>query len=145
MTGKKKVLSELAFAVYALVMLRLLLLRPTASGRSLNLVPFRTIAEYFVYLSDGAEYLAPLRRYAAVNLVGNTVLFLPLGAALPLLFPRLRRWIPFLTAVIGILLLVEAAQYILGVGAADVDDLLLNTLGAAAGFAAMRRFGKTTV
>jgi len=126
-------------------MLRLLIFRGGPHGRSLNLIPFRTIAEYFVYLSDSSEYLSGMRRYALVNLVGNLALFVPLGVLLPALFPRLRKAVPFLLTVLAALLCVETIQYLLGVGAADVDDLLLNTLGALAGFAAAGRIRKPMV
>lgn len=69
----------------------------------------------------------------------NVVLFLPLGFLMPLVWPRLcELWH---AVVFGVLLsgLVECSQ-LLNFRATDVDDLILNTLGAAAGYLGFRLF-----
>ena len=69
-----------------------------------------------------------------VNVVGNLGAFMPLG----FLWPLLRRgrtgvWqVGLLAAALS--LLIEALQYALGRRTADVDDVLLNTLGGLLGY-----------
>lgn len=76
-----------------------------------------------------------------VNIVGNIVMFMPLAMLVPLLD---RRWDGFWRmAFFGLVcsLGIECLQYVLATRTADVDDLVLNTLGTMMGyrlFAAMR-------
>lgn len=97
----------------------------------MNLHPFRTIRLYLKLLQSGGPNLV---RIALANLLGNVVLFLPMGFLLPLLLPGLRRWYRVLLTAAGIIAAVELLQMVLLVGTCDVDDLLLNLLGAAAGY-----------
>lgn len=68
---------------------------------------------------------------------GNVLWFVPLGLLFPRLWPRLGLW---RTALCGMALslLVEACQCVLGTGTPDVDDVLLNALGAALGYGLCR-------
>lgn len=96
-----------------------------------NLYPLRTIRLYLRLLRSSRPHLV---RIALVNLLGNVVLFLPLGFLTPMLFPGLRRWHRMLLTAAGIIIAVELLQMVLLVGTCDVDDLLLNLLGTAAGY-----------
>lgn len=128
-------------AVYGALMIWLLFLRRRGSFHSMNLVPFATIRE-FLEAAGGADYLA---RHAAVNLAGNVVMFVPLGFFPPALFPWLRSFRRDMLACAAAIVLVECMQYLLWCGSADVDDLILNLCGAAAGyglFAAARNLFK---
>ena len=123
--------------LYSLVMAYLLLLnRPVLVQRSINLVPLRTVQqfEYLLRRQNGAD----LSRIAFANLAGNVLLFLPLGFLPPMVWPKLRTWLRTLGIAAGAVICVEAAQYVTRRGAADVDDLLLNMLGAAIGFLIFR-------
>lgn len=71
---------------------------------------------------------------AWLNPLLNIAMFLPLGLLLPLAAKPFRRWYRTLAAGAGVSLLIEAIQYILRRGQADVDDLLCNTLGAVLGY-----------
>ena len=64
---------------------------------------------------------------------GNMMWFMPLGALLPKLFPK-AGWFHALLAGLALSLLVECMQYVLGTGVSDIDDVLLNTLGALTGY-----------
>ena len=68
----------------------------------------------------------------------NIALFIPLGALLPLLAGPFRKWYAALAAGFGTTLAIESAQYMLGRGMFDVDDLFLNTLGGIFGYVLMR-------
>lgn len=97
-----------------------------ASGeRVLILQPFRNLA---LALHDSELYR---------SIVMNTALFVPVGMALPFLFPA--QWkapLRFLLCGCFSLLLsagIEFIQYQYGLGDAEVDDLICNTLGGLIG------------
>ena len=79
---------------------------------------------------------------AEYDLTGNLLniaLFLPLGFFLPLLWPEWNRPIPVLLFGAAFSLLIEASQ-LLNLRNTDVDDILLNTLGAVIGLLLYRAF-----
>ena len=83
-----------------------------------------------VNLRDGDRPLATIAGAA-----GNVALFVPLGFLLPLLAPRLDRL--WRTVAAGFLLstAVELSQLAFpGIRRPDVNDVLMNTLGAAVGY-----------
>ncbi len=69
-----------------------------------------------------------------LNVVGNIVVFIPVGLFLPKLITRCKNL--FLTALLTLELsfCVEMIQLVTKVGSFDVDDLVLNTLGGVCGF-----------
>ena len=100
---------------------------------AVNLQPLRTIRLYLRLLQRGM-----LTKLALTNLLGNLILFLPLGAFLPTLFPGLRRLWKTLAACTALIVVVEISQVLLLLGSCDVDDLILNLLGASAGYGLAR-------
>ena len=104
-----------------------------------NFVPLRTIRIYWTYALQTAGAAAETadsfwHSYYLRNLAGNLVLFLPMGIFLPLLFSKLRRfWRTLLTTAL-IVVCVEGLQLLTRTGSCDVDDLILNLLGCAAGY-----------
>ncbi|HEY2421159.1 MAG TPA: VanZ family protein [Neobacillus sp.] len=90
--------------------------------RSINLIPFHSIMEYI----SGSSH--NLRRFALGNVVGNIVIFIPLGIYLPL-FKNDKRVKTNLLFIFILSLLVEIIQGLLAIGAADIDDIILNCLG----------------
>lgn len=140
---KGKPWTAACFGGYCAMMLWLLLCRSGSGGEAayweavkghLNLVPFRTIARYIRLL--GWTENRYLRIHALVNLAGNVVLFLPMGCFLPALFSRLRKlWKTLLWTALAVGA-VEGMQLFLTVGSCDIDDLILNTAGAALGYLA---------
>jgi len=97
---------------------------------SLNLVPMRSLLGI---ASIGAAQMSR-------QIVGNVVLFVPLGLLAPALSPRLRSARGVALLGLSVSLAVETAQFIQAtVGfarlrAVDVDDVLLNVLGALVGY-----------
>ena len=63
----------------------------------------------------------------------NAVMFFPFGFLLPFLFPEKRKWTTVIAAGFWFSLLIELSQLI-SFRATDVDDLIMNSLGAAIGF-----------
>lgn len=93
-----------------------------------NLVPLREIYRNFRYyhiLGSG---------FFLVNVVGNVAAFMPFGFILPIISRRSRLW--YNTVSFGFIfsMTLETLQILLRVGSFDVDDMILNTLGAAFGF-----------
>lgn len=95
-----------------------------------NFVPFRTILNY---ASGNAGMGVALR-----NLLGNILLFVPMGILLPLVFPGLRRVRRIAVTTLVISLALEVVQLVTGLGVFDVDDLILNVSGAVLGAAVSR-------
>ena len=69
-----------------------------------------------------------------LNPLLNVAMFLPLGVLLPLAAKPFRRSYWTLAAGTAASLVIEALQYTLGRGQADVDDLICNVLGAMLGY-----------
>ena len=100
-------------------------------ARSVNLVPFKTISLYIKWIFDGNRYnnYIPL-----TNLGVNLILLFPMGFFLPNLFGILRNFIGYLSTNILVLALIETIQLISRRGSFDVDDFILNILGAIIGY-----------
>lgn len=142
----KKVTSKrffkILFTVYIVVVIKVIIFKyPFAQLRAIadtwqkgvileglgtaNFVPFHTIKMYidYAYKLNSVE-----------NLAGNILVFVPFGFLFPMVFQDGGKFsVMFLNAftfVIGI----ETFQLFSAFGAFDVDDILLNCLGAALGF-----------
>lgn len=90
-----------------------------------NFTPFRTIRMYIVYAHKLNSF---------ENLVGNILIFVPFGFGLPCVWmPGRRLDITLLNAFVFVLG-IEVFQLMSAFGAFDVDDLLLNCLGAVWGY-----------
>jgi len=92
-----------------------------------NTKPFTTIRLFYNSRRMNSEY----KKY---NLLGNFAGFIPLGLLLPFIFPRLRNLYKILVAGFILSLFFESMQLIFNLGVFDVDDLILNTVGALAGY-----------
>lgn len=133
------------FVAYCSCMLWLLFAReqnpaalpfPVYLRAHVNLHPFRTIRLFTRIL------VPPVRKslvWAAIrNLLGNIFLFTPLGIFLPAVFPLLRSFLRTFFSTLLIISVIELTQLALMVGSCDVDDLLLNVLGASLGYGLYR-------
>ena len=86
--------------------------------RGLSLVPFHELA-------DAQSVFAPVFGYG-----GNIAFFVPVGVLAWVVFGRAGRAIAC-AALFS--LAMEVGQYVFALGLSDVDDLIMNTLGAALG------------
>lgn len=101
-------------------------------GGSVNLEPFHTIRNYVrFYRNTGSPV-------SIMNLLGNAVIMVPLGVLLPLLFRSMRHFWTCLPLCALTAVGVEWLQWVTATGAADVDDSILNFLGAALGYFLVR-------
>ncbi len=99
---------------------------------SINLVPFRSIRGNVFYIIEGTDRY--MIRHSVINLFGNVIMFMPYGFCTPRLFERFRRFGMFVLLSLGILLSVETIQVLTLRGSFDIDDIILNMLGAIIGF-----------
>lgn len=67
------------------------------------------------------------------NVVGNIVVFLPIGMFLPKLMDRCRNLITTTLFSFELSLCIEVIQLVTKTGSFDVDDLFLNTIGGCLG------------
>ncbi|WP_219837895.1 VanZ family protein [Paenibacillus sp. R14(2021)] len=105
-----------------------------SSGYHYNVVPLHTIKLYVVHA--GRFDL----NYWLVNLVGNIAVFAPLGLTVPYIC-RLKL-LKFTVVFVLALFLLESLQLLLQRGSFDIDDILLNTVGAWLGFACLHLIRK---
>ena len=129
------------FLVYLLIVIKLIIfkypmdqLRAIATWRkdvilegldTANFTPFKTIRMYidYAYMLNSFE-----------NLVGNILVFVPFGFLLPYVWKKAGSfWVMLLNAVIFVLG-IEVFQLFSAFGAFDVDDIILNCLGAVWGY-----------
>ena len=95
---------------------------------SYNYVPFQEIRRF------GRLWRNRHTASAFLNLFGNVIGFLPFGFFLPVITRKLRNG-PFVVLMAFCVSLgVELIQLVLKAGCCDVDDVILNTFGAAAGY-----------
>jgi glycopeptide antibiotics resistance protein len=116
------------FICYILLLIKILLVsRSSYSGlRSINLIPFYSIKEYIFSNS------AIIKKFAFGNVIGNIIIFIPLGTYL-LLFKKDKRIITNLLVIFIVSLFVESIQGFLAIGASDIDDIILNCIGGLIG------------
>lgn len=103
-----------------------------AWGGAVNLEPFYTISRFWRHFCRTGS-LSSL-----FNLLGNVVILIPLGVLLPVMFRPMRRMWLFVPLLAVVCAGVEWLQWYTGLGIADVDDSILNFVGAMAGWFATR-------
>ena len=90
-----------------------------------------TEQQYFAGISKYREQLGMFAMFT--NLFGNVLIFMPFGFFMPVACKNRRFFSAFFYSF-GLSLCVETFQLVAKVGSFDVDDLLLNTVGGAAGY-----------
>ena len=132
MTKKWLLFNVSLFGVYLLVLIKLIVLKYTVDftfptslfSLNSNFIPGKTI---FGYLSGEPSWWI-----AIYNLLGNVLLFVPLGIFLPSFF-RAITWEGVLAVTLGFSVVLEISQLFV-VGTPDIDDVILNSLGAILGY-----------
>jgi glycopeptide antibiotics resistance protein len=127
------------FSVYCTLMVCLLFGRaqyePALRAENFNPMPFDTILRFVRVL--GGDYSLAMKRHAVVNLVGNVIMFVPLGYFTARLWRTFRPLWRCALLGAGIIVCVELAQFLNRVGSCDFDDLLLNVVGICIGYGLM--------
>jgi len=91
-----------------------------------NFIPLHTIGIYLANLDSG---------YWVRQMAGNLFLLLPVGLLGPVVLPWMDRWLRVLVASLALSTAIELAQLWVPDRSADVDDVLLNVVGAVLGYA----------
>lgn len=139
-TGKKRLfVNILLYAVFAfyILLLLLILFRRFQGSRSVNLVPLRSILAFITGTDLDSGRAVPLdpafvRGLALSNILGNIVIFIPLGVYITLFNKDKTLWKNALWAALASLA-AEAVQVAFKLGTGDIDDIILNGLGGLLG------------
>ena len=92
-----------------------------------NIIPFATIVEYI----RGMILNNINTSIVIINFATNLLLFAPMGFFVPILFQsRIKNTKQFAIMIIMLTLIVEILQFITYRGSTDIDDIILNTIGA---------------
>jgi glycopeptide antibiotics resistance protein len=137
-----KIFFSISFVFYLLALIILLFLDSSrgyiSSELSLieytrnysNFVPFTTISMYITAIIDGSMNLdIPIK-----NLFGNFIMFLPMGIYLPYYIKKANKVSVFTISMVSLLFVIEIIQLVSRRGSFDIDDFILNMLGALVGF-----------
>lgn len=138
-----RVICYAIFIIYLLFLMKIVLFKYTglvdvvkgiATGslngfRSINLIPLSSIIEFAKIILEG-NFTRGFN-----NIIGNIFVFAPLGYFLPLLFNKCKRINTVILVGFIISFLFETCQYLLYLGSADIDDIILNLIGLVIGFA----------
>lgn len=68
------------------------------------------------------------------NLIGNVIVFIPMGIMLPVLFESCKNVFSCMVRVLLFVMCIELFQLFSNFGVFDVDDILLNCFGALVGY-----------
>ncbi|SFB08017.1 VanZ like family protein [Lentibacillus halodurans] len=141
-----KVIFSISFILYLFVLAMLLFLNRVGGTWSTdlslletirlnsNFVPFKTISTYIQAIFDGSMNAdIPIK-----NLFGNLFMFLPMGIYLPFFINKANKLRMFTVLMILVLLFIETIQLVTRKGSFDIDDFILNIIGALIGFGIWR-------
>ncbi|NCI46045.1 VanZ family protein [Sediminibacterium soli] len=103
--------------------------------RGVNLVPIKnTWLEVKAMLRVDNQTVT---LHALQNIVGNIILFIPMGLLLPLVFSNIQRFRRVVLTGMTVSVIIESTQWVSRLCGiyrfVDIDDVLLNTLGTAIG------------
>ncbi len=131
----------IVFIFYILLLIKILFISRVSSGdlntlkRSVNIIPFSGIWEYFTSTETD------VKRFMPANVFGNIIIFVPLGVYLPL-FIKMKKSVSYFVFIFISSLFIELFQFIFNIGIADVDDLILNCIGGFLGLLIYKLFSK---
>ena len=119
--------------IYAAIMIYLMLfMRGQTNYYRYNLIPFTTVFEMISKFRSGG------RSTAVINLVGNVIMFVPLGFLVPFAFKIQRKLYRTLLLSFTAIFIMETVQFFARLGSFDVDDIILNLTGVLIGYLCFR-------
>lgn len=139
----KKIIKVL-FILYCIILFFILFLYGARTGNQFNLavfskehiemvnvIPFNTILGYIEKINNNTINT----NIVVQNILANLLMFVPMGMALPVLWnDKFNKLWKVLVFIICLVFIVEIVQFITFCGYADIDDLILNTIGCIAGY-----------
>lgn len=135
-----KIVLGISFILYLFVLAVILFLRPREIWLDMpileyikyssNIVPFKTISTYINAIFGGSMNTdIPIK-----NLIGNFILLLPMGIYLPFITKKINKMNILSIFMIILLFIIEVVQLVTRRGSFDIDDFILNIIGALIGF-----------
>lgn len=122
-----KVLFIFTTIVYALVLCRGLLFKYVNPLDLFSPDRYEYIGYNFIpFNGSGLSY--------RIDLIINTLLFVPFGFLISMKGEKTLKGILLMFVPIGASIIFESLQYFLHLGAADITDTIMNTIGSCAGF-----------
>lgn len=144
MKQNKNIMIITCFILYISILLYLTLFK-NYLGREvgtydINLIPFKNIINITKEFIIGELSLRSFIR----NIFGNIIAFMPFAYFLKTIF-KIKNIKTFTLIMILKISFIEIMQYILQIGYCDIDDLILNLLGACSFFAIIDIIKKKTI
>lgn len=138
---------KLLFVIYIIVIAKLVFFRPgsiyTLTHWSIDTVYNKIETANFVAFHTIKLYLRGIYpMISIINLVGNVVVFIPLGFFITKI-SRKKSFFSTMFKSLAFILLIEFSQLIGTVGEFDVDDIILNIIGAFIGYIIFALFNGT--
>lgn len=102
-----------------------------AGPPAINVVPFKSIIETFIYMSV---------KTSLIQVVGNIVLFIPLGFLIPIINGNVNKLSKIMILIFSVSLSIELVQFFISLAAGvpshvtDIDDIILNFIGGIIGY-----------
>ncbi len=146
---KKPILIKTLFILYIVLMLWLLFgqrMGREISGSysdvllsNINLVPFATV-KLFLNAIHGSfsDYTV---KHSMINLIGNVVMFIPLGFFIPSVFSKYSAFLKSVSVCAISIIIVEIIQLFTLLGSCDIDDFILNIAGVIMGYGIYKGVG----
>lgn len=140
----KKKITWILFAIYFVLLIKVILFKyPTPMIKAIlqgdssislgfriahnsNFIPMKTI---FYYLFESDNIIISIK-----NILGNIIVFMPFGFLLPIATDKINKLKSIVISSLLLSLIFETIQLLTGLGEFDVDDILLNILGAVIGY-----------
>lgn len=97
-----------------------------------NIIPFKTIGFYVGEIVGGYTHVNP--DIPIKNLLGNLIIFMPMGIYLPFFIKKVDKATAFFLIMTALLFSIELTQLITRSGRFDIDDYILNIIGGFIGF-----------
>ena len=134
----KLILVEYIFCVIAITLLPIYIrlgYKLRWSNTTINIIPFAFIREYWKLVRDDSYFI----KIAVKNIIGNILLFMPIGILLPLLNDKFQNMKKIGLLSFAFSLTIEILQLLemyfgMGLRMTDIDDLILNCCGGVIGF-----------
>lgn len=127
-----KILAAILFVGYILLFIKLSFLNTFSKFTSINFIPFQSISQYLF------NYNSFKRVTWFTNFLGMIIAFIPFGFIIPIIHNRINRVNKIIILSIALSFLTEVLQHITKRGVADIDDIILNTVGGILGYVLLK-------
>lgn len=133
-----KLLAGILFLPYIFLFIWVSFFKLGYNNHSINIVPFNTILQYLTDFRGLTYGWFDVNSWID-NLFGMIIAFVPYGLLTPIIFhKRINKLYHVIFAAISCSLFVELLQHLTARGTADIDDILLSTIGSILGYVLLK-------